>query len=136
MTLQFLSALVSPLCYLNRLLILPSLPSPISHICTQALFQLQIQLFLQIVFRDSKGMPNGTMLSFPCPCFPLASNIATGSSDVVMESDFLPHTLLSPHVAPIPFLLPHSPNEMARDAPTPCPGPGSQNQLVHFAWRL
>ena len=134
MSLQFLSASVSPPCYLNRLLILPLLPSPISHIRTQALFQWQIQLLLQIVLCDSKGMPKGTMLSFPCTCFPLASNIATGSLDVMVESDFLLHTLLSPRVAPIPFLLPYSLNEMAGECPHP--GPGIRNQLVHFAWRL
>lgn len=79
-------------------------------------------------------MPNGTMLGFLCACFSLVSNIAAGSLDVVVESDLLLHTLMSPRVAPIPFLLPHSPNEMAGECP--CPGPGSQNQLVHFAWRL
>lgn len=79
-------------------------------------------------------MPNGTMLGFLCACFSLASNIAADSLDVVVESDLLLHTLMSPRVAPIPFLLPHSPNEMAGECP--CPGPGSQNQLVHFAWRL
>lgn len=118
-SLQFLSALVSPPHYLNRLLTLQSLPSPISYICTQALFQWQIQLLLQIVLRDSKRMPNGTMLSFPCTCFPLASNIAAGSLGVVLESDFLLYTLMSPHVAPSSLLLPHSPNEMAGECPPP-----------------
>lgn len=58
----------------------------------QTLSQWQIQLLLQIVLRDSKGMPNGTMLGFLCACFSLASNIAAGFLDVVVESDLLLHS--------------------------------------------
>lgn len=83
------------------------LPSPFSHTCTyhtNAAYRAHCAPWLKgsAWWRDAKFAPNLLFIStrFSSLC---QEPLITGSLDVVSGSDFLKHTLMLPHVAPILF---------------------------------
>lgn len=85
------------------------LPSPFSHTCTyhtNAAYRAHCAPWLKgsAWWRDAKFAPNLLFIStwFSSLC---QEPLITGSLDVVSGSDFLKHTLMLPHVAPILFFF-------------------------------